>query len=162
MPDDTPFITPTSWNLHKRVSTEDMKKMADEAAKNASPEVQQAVEKTSSFVSRYQKELAIGLIVLVCLRVYRRKISRATAKQVLKGLEKTGQSANNSDLPNLYKILEDLRATPGMAYIPHGGGMVHLLKGRDAIVTVFGDFEKMTNEELWSQVASILNLNIRV
>jgi ribosomal protein S25 len=162
MSDETPFIKPTNWNLNKIMSAEDMKKKADEAAKNASPEVQQAVEKTSSFVSRYPKEIALGLIALVCLRVYRRKISRATAKQVLKGLEKTGQNANNSDLPNLYKILEDLRVTPEMAYIPHGGGMVHLLGGRDAIVTVFGDFEKMTNEELWSQVASILNLNIRV
>lgn len=152
---------PTTWSITDLPSAEEIKKKAEEARKNVPPEYHEPIDKTAGFVARYHREIVYGLIALIFLRVYKKKISRATAKQVVKTLEKAGQTAKGADVTDLYKILEELRATPGMAYIPHGGGMVHLLKGRDAIITVFGDFDRMDTEEIWNQVAKILNLGVK-
>lgn len=157
---ESDFSTPSLEEVQEKLKQAGEK--ANEKLNQAPPELKQAVETSKSFIERNQKEITIGLIALVGLRIYKRKVAKATSKQVLKALEKVGKNTNNSELPNLHDILAELRATPGMAYIPHGGGMVHLLKGRDAIITVFGDFEKMSNAEIWNHVANILNLNVRV
>lgn len=162
MPSDSkknnPPLKPTDFTITDVPSVEDIKKMSDKKLKAAPPEVQQAVEHVSNFYQRYRKELAAFLLGFLFLRIYKYRVSKSAVRQVLDGLESSGYP---SAAENMYEILEKLRATPGQACIPHSGGMVHLMKGRDAIVTVFGNFEEMTNEEIWNQVASILNLSIR-
>lgn len=134
--------------------------LRNERTKEALGDIKREVK---GVVRPYQKEIAFALIGLIFLKLYKRRISRRTAKKIYAALSAAGTvSPNGTIYPSLYEILENLRATPGMAYINHGGGMVHLLKGRDAIVTVFGDFEKMSTEELWNQVANILNLGVTI
>lgn len=140
------------------LSTDQIKDKAEEILNDAPPEVKVAVEKSKTFFEANKPVIVTAIVGVVALKIYRRKIAKTTAKAVIKALNKSGST---EALPNLYDVLEDLRATPGLAYIPHGGGMVHLLKGKDAIVTVFGDFERMDTEELWNKVANVINLNVR-
>lgn len=149
------------------MNPDELRAAAENALKQQPPEVQAAVEKGKSFYAKNRPIILTGVALYAVMRVNKRMVRKATVKAVAKELVsfKTMAEANGgatSDLPNMFDILESLRETPGMAYIPHGGGMVHLLKGKDAIVTVFGEFENMTNQEIWNQVANILNLNVRV
>lgn len=144
-----------------KAKADEAKGKAQQALNDAPPEVKQAVQKSQGFYEENKRVIHTVLVGVVVLKVYKRKVAKASAKAVVKAIAKNSSNTKET-LPDLVDVLTDLRATPGMAYIPHGGGMVHLLKGKDAIVTVFGEFEKMTNEEIWNQVANILNLNVRV
>jgi len=172
-PSDKPIFDVTSLpknaeelrNLAGNIpSIEDLGQMADDKLKDAPPHVQKAVGRGINLYLSYKQEIAIALIGLVFLKLYKRRISRKTTIKILKTLETTGKGApgslapNGTTYPDLFQIVEDLRNNPGMAYIPHGGGMVHLLKGKDALLTVFGEFEEMTDKEIWSKVADVLGL----
>lgn len=161
-PEKPTFPTPsTGWNIPEFPSPEELRKKAEEAGENLSPETKKTIDKTAHFIGYYQREIMVTLIGLVFLKLYKRRISKKAVRKVLKTLEAAGTNVSNGEvLPSLFDIVEELRATPGMAYIPHGGGMVHLLKGRDALITIFGDFDKMSTKEIWDQVANVLNLGI--
>lgn len=139
-------------------SIEELGDLADEKLSTAPPKVQKAVGRSANLYLAYKREIAVTLIALLFLKLYKRRISRAAVVKTLKTLEASGK-VNSS---NLHSILEALRAYPGQAVMDPSNGMVHLLKGRDVIVTVFGDFDRMSTEELWNQVAKILNLGVTI
>lgn len=163
---DQPYEKPSPTDTPvSKMNPEQIKDAAERILEQQSPEVQEAVHKGQSFYRQNRPIILTGVALFAVMKVNKRMVKKATVKAVAKAIAKNdgrvSSALDSVDYPNLFDILESLRETPGMAYIPHGGGMVHLLKGRDAIVTVFGDFDRMNTEELWNQVANILNLNVR-
>lgn len=155
-PASLPFNVPN-------LSSEELKARAEEILKDQPVEVQKAVEKSKSFYATNRPIILTGLVVLTVMKVNKRMVKKAVAKAYDRDMPSIIDTvAAELNGPSMFDVLQSLRDTPGMAYIPHGGGMVHLLKGKDAIVTVFGEFEKMTNDQIWNAVANILNLNVRV
>lgn len=132
-------------------SAEDIKEKTQQALQ--APQVQ----KTKSFYERNQTTILTGVVLVVGLKVYKRKVAKTTAKAVVKALSKqTGLSTPSTML----SVLDDLRKMPGQALIDDENNMIHLLKGKDVVVTVFGDFNRMDTEEIWNYVAEILNLGV--
>lgn len=68
-------------------SVEEMRAKAQRKLENPQPEI----EKAKGFIERNQKVIVGGIVVIVVLKVNKRKVAKATAKQVLKTLEKAGQ-----------------------------------------------------------------------
>lgn len=125
------------------------------------PEVQQAVEKSKSFYQKNRKVIFVGAAVLVGMKINKRAVEKATAKAVEKAFDQEMPGVIDTvtaEFPTMFDIVRDLRATPGMAYIPHEGGMVHLLAAKDAVITVFGDFTKMNNDQIWDHVGKVLKI----
>lgn len=142
------------------LNSDQLKQKAEEILNDAPPEVKKAVKQSQSFYEENKKAIHTVLIGVVVLRVYKKKVAKQTAKAVLKALQKTDGPVipyAGKALPTMFDVWNDLKATPGLAYIPHSGGMVHLLgPSKDVVVTVFGNFEKMDNDEIWSYVAKAL------
>lgn len=90
----------------------DIRGKAQEALRNPQgPEVQEAVEQTKSFIERNQKTIVAGIVVVVGLRVYRRKIAKATAKMVSRVVSDAIQKddlAIKEQLNELTLAVEDL------------------------------------------------------
>lgn len=66
------------------MSSEQLKAKAEEILNDAPPEVQQAVQTTRSFVEENQQLIVATIVAVVFLKVYKRKIAKATAKEVAK------------------------------------------------------------------------------
>jgi len=142
-------------------SMEDAMAKAQETYEQAPPEVKEAVEKSKSFYEEHRREVHAALIGLVVLRVYKKKVAKTTAKAVVKALAKQGNASfvEAQNFPTLFEIWNDLKGNPDMAYIPHGGGMVHLLgPSKDIIVTVFGNFENMNTEQIFAYAGRALGM----
>lgn len=136
-------------------TVEDIRETAQRALQNPQgPEVQQAVEQTKGFIERNKKAIAVGIVVVVVLRANKRKVAKATAKAVAKELKKAQHLAQ---LPTMTEIIRDLRMTPDMAYIDHGGNLLHLLRDHDTVITIAGNFKDMTPEEIWEYAQKVLS-----
>lgn len=139
-------------------SLKDIRGKAQEAINQQPPEVQEKIEKGKGFIERNQKTIVVGIVVVVGLKVYKKKIAKATTKQILKTLAKAGETApNGTTYPTMLEILRDLRATPQMAYVDHTGQLLHLLRDHNTIVTIAGDFKNMSNEDIWNHVTKVLS-----
>lgn len=146
-----------------KLDTDQLKAKAEEVLNGAPEEVKEAVQKSKGFYEENKKVIHAVLVGAVVLKVYKRKVAKASAKAVVKAIVKSDkiQPFNTvaSDLPSMFDIWEGLKATPNMAYIPHGAGMVHLLgPSKDVVVTAFGDFSRMSNEEIFDYTARALRL----
>lgn len=128
-------------------SVEEIRQTAQEALRNPQgPEAQQA----KNFLDRNKKVIIGGVAVIVLLKVNKRKVAKATAKAVSKELKK-------SQLPTMTDIIRDLRSTPDMAYIDHGGNLLHLLRDHDTVITIAGDYKAMTPEQIWEYAHKVLS-----
>lgn len=152
-----PSITPQPDQITDRL--EKLEQKVKEALLNTgNPEIEQAVDKTKSFYEENKRTIHTVLIGVVVLRVYKRKVAKTTAKAVVKAF--ASEKFDPIEIaPTMYDIWNDLKNTPSLAYIPHGGGMVHLLgPSKDVVVTVFGNFEKMRNDEIFKYAGKALGL----
>lgn len=133
---------------------DDIRNQAQEALRNPQgPERQQIVEDSKSFYERNKKVILTGVGVVVLLKVNKRKVAKATAKAVAKELKKS----QASQLPTMMDILRDLRTTPGMAYVDHGGQLLHLLRDHNTVVTIAGDFANMNTDQIWDYAQKTLS-----
>lgn len=132
----------------------DVRQRAETVYSDAPPQVKEVVVRSQSFYQEHKRVIHGVVVGVVALKLYKRRVARASAKAVVEQLAKD-PSVN---LPTMIDILQDLRNNPMMAYIPHGGGMVHMLGGKDVIVTVFGAFEKMTTDQVWAEAAKKLGM----
>lgn len=145
--------------LNIPLDVDKVRQRAESVYADAPPEVKQAVQQSKSFYEEHKQVIHGVVIGVVALKFYKRRVAKASAKAVVRALAEKGAVApNGTTLPTLFDVLQSLRDNPMMAYIPHGGGMVHMLGGKDVIVTVFGEFEKMTNDQVWAAAAKKLGM----
>lgn len=71
------------------MNSDQLKAKAEEILSDAPPEVQQAVQTTRSFVEENQQLIVAAIVTVVFLKIYKRKIAKATAKEVAKVLVNT-------------------------------------------------------------------------
>lgn len=158
---DQPTGDPSQNPLNIPLDIDQIKEKGRQVYSDTPPEVKQAVQKSQSFYQEHKKIIHGVVIGVVALKFYKRRVAKASAKAVVKAFDKempTIIETVTAELgPNMLDIWESLKANPKMAYIPHGGGMVHMLGAKDAVITVFGDFSKMrTNDEIWDYVSRTL------
>lgn len=155
MSESTPSDIPIS-----KMTPEQMFQKVEELLNGTPPEVQQTVEKGKGFYNENKRAIHAVVVGAIVLRVYKKKVAKTTAKAVVKALAKSDSvKPLTSTFPTMFDIWNDLKETPGLAYIPHGGGMVHLLgPSKDVIVTVFGNFEKMNTEDIFAYAGRALRM----
>lgn len=129
---------------------------AKETIQNPPPEIEAALEKGKSFYQANKPIIIAGVTVLVAMKINKRMVRKATAKALAKSLKNIPNAPIQSDLPDLPEIFEWLKQTPGMAYVAHGSKMLHMLGKNDTVLTVFGNFDKMSNKEIDKYIVKAL------
>lgn len=84
----------------------DIRAKAQETLNQQPPEVQEKVEQSKSFYERNRKTILTGVVVVVGLRVYKKKIAKTTAKVVAKTIK--SDTAIVDHLNQLTLAVEDL------------------------------------------------------
>ncbi len=135
------------------IDVDQIKAKAEEVYSNTPPEVKQAVESSKGFYEENKQVIHAVLVGAVVLKVYKRKVAKASAKAVVKAIKKSGEvQPFATQAEPLTEILGSLTNVPNMVYIPRGGGMAHVLAAKDVVVTAFGNFEQMTNDEIFDYI----------
>lgn len=144
------------------LSSDQIKEAAENVLKQQPQQVQEAVEKGKSFYRRNRTVIIAGVTVVVAFKINKRMVHRAavkasasTAKDLLKSVP--GLAPNGTAYPTMMDVVNDLRATPEMAYIDHSGKLMHLLRDPNIIVTLVGDYAGKTPDEIWDYAGRLLD-----
>lgn len=154
-PQQPKFNIPTDFempNINVNVpNLDDIRAKADQALKN--PE--DTAEKVQSFYERNKKPILITGGVLIALKLNKRAVKKATVKAVAKSM-KNAPGATAKGTESIFEIFESLKSVPGMSYVARGGKTLHVLGRNDVVMSMFGDFDKMSDADVNSFIVKKL------